>query len=122
LIKQKSIAVVALCAFFFALCVIGLGAFTRLIDAGLGCPDWPGCYGHLTVPLVDQVAAYPDMHIVAYKAWVEMIHRYFAGTLSILILIIVGMVISNCIKSWREQKVNLLFALGIVGGSVNVGV
>lgn len=56
--------------------VIVLGAYTRLKDAGLGCPDWPGCYGNLLAPTADT------------KAWTEMIHRYVAGTLGILVLII----------------------------------
>lgn len=76
-----------------ALVVIVLGAFTRLTDAGLGCPDWPGCYGHLTVPQDQQQIqaaeqAYPERPFEAYKAWNEMIHRYFAGTLGLVILAI----------------------------------
>ena len=73
--------------------VIILGAYTRLTDAGLGCPDWPGCYGNLTVPLTaDKVeaanTAYPDRPVEAHKAWNEMIHRYFAGALGLCILAI----------------------------------
>lgn len=76
---------------FLAFVVIILGAYTRLTDAGLGCPDWPGCYGHLTVPSqVEHVdaanAAYPDRPVEAFKAWNEMIHRYFAGSLGLCIL------------------------------------
>lgn len=78
---------------FLAAVVIILGAYTRLTDAGLGCPDWPGCYGHLTVPLSeDKVAqanaAYPERPVEAAKAWNEMIHRYFAGTLGLCVLAI----------------------------------
>lgn len=77
----------------FALVVIVLGAFVRLSDAGLGCPDWPGCYGLIDVPQTDQeieVAeqAYPQRPVEASKAWKEMFHRYFAGTLGILIVIL----------------------------------
>ncbi len=76
-----------------AFCVVMLGAYTRLSDAGLGCPDWPGCYGHLTVPEqrheVDAAnAAFPERAVEAPKAWKEMVHRYFAGTLGLLILAI----------------------------------
>ncbi|MCU4674429.1 COX15/CtaA family protein [Catenovulum sp. 2E275] len=75
-----------------AFVVVVLGAYTRLTDAGLGCPDWPGCYGHLTVPAEHQVEAaqakYPNQLIEPEKAWNEMIHRYFAGSLGLLILII----------------------------------
>ena len=71
--------------------VVGLGAFTRLVDAGLGCPDWPGCYGHLLWPneqheILAANQAYPDMPVIDGKAWPEMVHRYFAGALGLLIL------------------------------------
>lgn len=80
---------------FFATClayvVILLGAYTRLADAGLGCPDWPGCYGHVGVPkTAEEVAAaneaFPERPVEAAKAWKEMIHRYFASTLGLLIV------------------------------------
>ena len=82
-----------LLATLLALVVIVLGAYTRLSDAGLGCPDWPGCYGHIGVPDSDQelsVAneAFPDRPVEAAKAWKEMIHRYAAGALGLLILAI----------------------------------
>lgn len=67
--------------------VIILGAYTRLSHAGLGCPDWPGCYGFLSVPQADQVP--PELGLLEpEKAWKEMVHRYFAGALGLLILII----------------------------------
>jgi len=74
-----------------ALVVIILGAYTRLTDAGLGCPDWPGCYGYLSVPVeqeqIDQAEqAFPERPVEQHKAWNEMIHRYFAGALGLLIL------------------------------------
>lgn len=83
---------------FLAAVVIILGAYTRLTDAGLGCPDWPGCYGNLTVPLSeDKVAAanaaYPERPVEAFKAWNEMIHRYFAGTLGLCVLAIAIMAV-----------------------------
>lgn len=91
--KQKYLAMTALFAVFFAFTVIGLGAFTRLIDAGLGCPDWPGCYGHFIAPL-----NIPNPSFDVYKAWAEMIHRYFAGTLGIFILIIVGLIFTKKLR------------------------
>lgn len=76
-----------------ALVVVSLGAYTRLTHAGLGCPDWPGCYGQLKVPetsqqLAQAQQAFPEQKVVAHKAWNEMIHRYFAGSLGLLILAI----------------------------------
>jgi cytochrome c oxidase assembly protein subunit 15 len=69
-----------------ALLVVMLGAWVRLSDAGLGCPDWPGCYGRIIVP--DHADAAPDLiaqrPLEANKAWREMIHRYLAGTLGIV--------------------------------------
>lgn len=73
--------------------VIILGAYTRLTDAGLGCPDWPGCYGFLTVPhsetrVETAEMRFPERPVEHFKAWNEMIHRYAAGILGILVLVI----------------------------------
>jgi cytochrome c oxidase assembly protein subunit 15 len=62
-----------------------------LVDAGLGCPDWPGCYGHIDVPQTHEEVSvaqqtYPQRPVEAGKAWKEMVHRYLAGTLGLLIL------------------------------------
>ncbi|MFC3122583.1 COX15/CtaA family protein [Agaribacter flavus] len=83
----------ALFSIFLAFVVIVLGAYTRLTDAGLGCPDWPGCYGKLLVPqAADQIEAanhaFPERPFEAEKAWNEMIHRYFAAALGFFILLI----------------------------------
>jgi cytochrome c oxidase assembly protein subunit 15 len=81
-----------------ALCVVVLGAYVRLSDAGLGCPDWPGCYGHLTVPQASAAQqVFPDKPLEAHKAWKEMAHRYLAGALGLLILAI-------CITAWRGRR------------------
>ena len=76
-----------------ALIVVVLGAYTRLTHAGLGCPDWPGCYGMIDVPetteqIIKAQQAFPDSTIEPHKAWNEMIHRYFAGSLGLLIALI----------------------------------
>lgn len=82
----------SLFACFLALCVIILGAYTRLTDAGLGCPDWPGCYGHMLVKepqtLQGSSASSATNGFHATKAWTEMIHRYMAGLLGIVIFVL----------------------------------
>lgn len=82
---------------FLALIVIVLGAYTRLSDAGLGCPDWPGCYGQISVPEKLTTEEF-ERPLESSKAWKEMIHRYVAGTLGILILVILFMVIGKMPK------------------------
>jgi heme a synthase len=87
-IRLRRIAAVGV---VLALTVVVLGAYTRLKDAGLGCPDWPGCYGYLSVPgaaanIETAEARFPHAPFEAHKAWPEMVHRYFAGALGVLIL------------------------------------
>ena len=82
-----------LTSLLLAVVVIGLGAYTRLTHAGLGCPDWPTCYGLIDVPETSiQIAAaeqaFPERPFEPAKAWNEMIHRYFAGSLGLLIAVI----------------------------------
>jgi cytochrome c oxidase assembly protein subunit 15 len=81
----------ALFATALAVLVVVLGAYTRLTHAGLGCPDWPGCYGFLSVPMSDhkqEMAAlrFPAAPLEVHKGWAEMVHRYFAGSLGLVIL------------------------------------
>ena len=84
------------------LVVVALGAWTRLSDAGLGCPDWPGCYGHWTVPTTDAqleraAELFPEHKVQIAKAWPEMIHRHFAKLLGLTILLIAFL-------AWRGRK------------------
>lgn len=93
---------IVLLSALLAVCVVGLGAYVRLSDAGLGCPDWPGCYGYMSVPeseaaIAQAQSAYPDSPLEAHKAWKEMVHRYLAGILGLLIL-------GLCILGWRGRN------------------
>ena len=99
--------------------VVVLGAYVRLTDAGLGCPDWPGCYGHVSPRGAEDnpasQAQFPGRPLEAPKAWHEMIHRYAAGTLGCDIIVIAALAIAA-----RKPKVVgagfglLLFATVIV--------
>ena len=85
--------------------VVVLGAFTRLVHAGLGCPDWPGCYGHLTWPdsaheIALAEAKFPESPVDLEKTWPEMVHRYFAGTLGLLVLALLII----CLRASRKEK------------------
>ena len=93
---------VALFSSLLALCVITLGAYVRLSDAGLGCPDWPGCYGRIDVPSsqaeIDAAnTAYPQRPVDTAKAWKEMAHRYLAGLLGLAILVL-------ALLAWRRRR------------------
>ena len=101
-----------------ALVVIVLGAYVRLSDAGLGCPDWPGCYGHLVLPGDDATRAaaqsqFPHRELEAGKAWREMIHRYAATTLGFFIVLAALFALLN--RRSPRQPVGLPLALlGVV--------
>jgi cytochrome c oxidase assembly protein subunit 15 len=106
--KIESFNRLALASTVLTLIVVILGAFVRLNDAGLGCPDWPGCYGHLTVPQAEESVrraaerwestplARADERWLA-KAWKEMAHRYVAGILGL-------MVFALAVMAWRNRR------------------
>lgn len=81
---------------FLTLDLIMFGAFVRLTDSGLGCPDWPGCYGSVTPfgamgDIHDASTAMPFGPVTMSKAWIEMVHRYVGSILGLLIIAIVYM-------------------------------
>ena len=89
----KTVRRLVFVSIILALIVVSLGAYTRLTHAGLGCPDWPGCYGFIDVPatsaqILVAEQAFPERPVEPAKAWNEMIHRYFAGTLGLFIALI----------------------------------
>ena len=80
--------------------VVALGAWTRLADAGLGCPDWPGCYGFVTIPVSPEEidlanTKFPDTPYEVAKAIPEVVHRYFAAALGFMILCIAYIAFKN---------------------------
>lgn len=87
---------------FLSFDLVLLGAFTRLSDSGLGCPDWPGCYGHAS-PIgasahIDAAeTAVPTGAVTTSKAWIEMLHRYAATAIGALVLVLAAL-------AWRESR------------------
>jgi len=97
--RLKALTVLTL---FLTFDLVLFGAFTRLTDSGLGCPDWPGCYGSVTpwgaqLPIDAAQSAMPSGPVTHGKAWIEMIHRYGATTVGVLILTL-------CIHGWSRAK------------------
>ncbi|HEU0202415.1 MAG TPA: COX15/CtaA family protein [Burkholderiaceae bacterium] len=87
---------------FLTLDLIMFGAFTRLTDSGLGCPDWPGCYGHSNPlsagePIRAAETAMPSGPVTMTKAWIEMLHRYFAMAVGALIIVLFAL-------AWRRRR------------------
>ena len=108
----------ALAGVVLAFGVVVLGAYVRLNAAGLGCPDWPGCYGHLTAGdaarNVDAAnEAFPHRPFEYHKAIKEMVHRYFASSLGFLILVLAGLAIANR-KDPQQPLVLPIVLVGLV--------
>jgi cytochrome c oxidase assembly protein subunit 15 len=99
---QRRLAALTTVTLFLTFDLIVFGAFTRLSDSGLGCPDWPGCYGEATPfgareEIHAAQTALPSGPVTWSKAWIEMIHRYLAMTVGVLILVMAA-------TAWRERQ------------------
>ena len=99
---QERLRALTLLTLFLTFDLVLFGAFTRLTDSGLGCPDWPGCYASAS-PLGAQAeidaaqTLMPTGAVTEGKAWIEMIHRYLASSVGVLILVL-------CVLSWRQAS------------------
>jgi len=116
----KILRTLSLLAAVFAFGLVMFGAFVRLSNAGLSCPDWPTCYGQATWPQHAQAvahadAAFPDRPYEAHKAWREQVHRFLAGTLGVMVLLLA------LIASWRKRSALLAVIVGAVFAAVGVG-
>ncbi len=104
----------------FAFGLVMFGAFVRLSNAGLSCPDWPTCYGQVSWPQHAQAvahadAAFPDRPYEAGKAWREQVHRFLAGTLGVMVLALA------LLASWRRRGALLAVLVGAAFAAVGVG-
>ncbi|PCK09388.1 MAG: cytochrome B [Alteromonadaceae bacterium] len=122
---QRSLFQLTLFAFCLACAVILMGAFTRLADAGLGCPDWPTCYGHLWVPTSDADVhhanlSFADTPVERDKTWPEQLHRILASTLGLIILILFFMALYQRRKlADRHPWISISALLGLlVAGTI----
>lgn len=105
--KQQTLKKIYLASTLLALCVVFLGAYVRLSNAGLGCPDWPGCYGKATPPSAEVALLHTsDSPLDAPRAWKEMTHRYVAGSLSLLVL--AGLVVSIVFRLRGDFKRDII--------------
>ena len=104
-----------------ALCVVLLGGWTRISNAGLSCPDWPGCYGEMVIPVekseigrVQQL--YPQTPFEKEKAWLEMGHRYLAGSLGLLISLLagIGWKLKSTVQAYPFKTSLLLLGLVVI--------
>src|SRR5690554_5448339 len=104
----------SLAGVLLALVVVVLGAYTRLVDAGLGCPDWPGCYGFAIVPHTEArlsiaLERFPDAPVDLHKGWAEMVHRYVAG----LLLMLIATLLMVALRRARQAPMPVGLASGL---------
>jgi cytochrome c oxidase assembly protein subunit 15 len=109
----KTLSIVAVAWTF---CLVVLGVYVRLSDAGLGCPDWPGCYGHPTpiqahVEISAELAKNPTGPVSVEKAWKEIVHRMFAGGLVVLVAVLAVLAIKQRDQLRRSPVLSIAIVL-----------
>jgi cytochrome c oxidase assembly protein subunit 15 len=102
----KRLRALTVLTLFLTFDLVLFGAFTRLTDSGLGCPDWPGCYGEASpsgahAQISEAQAAMPTGPVTHSKAWVEMVHRYLATGVGVLILTLAA---ATWWRRWRAAR------------------
>lgn len=116
---RKIVPYLAILAAVFAFGLVMFGAFVRLSNAGLSCPDWPTCYGKATWPHHEQAvaaanAAFPDRPYEANKAWREQVHRMLAGTLGVLVVVLA------LLAARRDRVVMLAIILSALFAAIGI--
>lgn len=116
----KILRVLAGAAAVFAFCVVMFGAFVRLSNAGLSCPDWPTCYGEVTWPghasdIAQANQDFPDRPYESHKAWREQVHRFLAGSLGFMVLALA------LIAAWRRPAARWALLASALFAAVGVG-
>lgn len=107
-------------------CVILLGAYTRLTDAGLSCPDWPHCYGYVGAPHTQEQIQhaqqlFPETPVHTTKAWTEMIHRYVAGTAGLLVFFLALMFSTQYPYRSKTSRTISAILVALLGSQVMLG-
>lgn len=125
---KKTSFYLAAAATFLAVCVVMLGAYTRLVHAGLGCPDWPTCYGHVWVPNTESEIAianqkFAQTPVEVHKTWPEQTHRMFASSLGLLTLVLFILAVKKRDKNhpWISITVLLIILIGAVIARIIIG-
>lgn len=123
--RAQQVAALAALALFLCFDLVVFGAFTRLSDSGLGCPDWPGCYASASPvaaarPIAEAHALAPDGPVSERKAWIEMIHRYFAMALGVLVIVLLALAArarAQAPRAWRWALLTLVWIVvqGVFG-------
>ena len=114
----------AMLTLFLCFDLVLLGAFTRLSDSGLGCPDWPGCYGHASpigaqAPIATAQAAVPTGAVTHGKAWIEMAHRYSATAIGVLVLVLAALAIVESRRRRASVVAGVAAAASAVGSAAS---
>lgn len=119
--SRKRLLLLSQITLFLTFDLLIFGAFTRLTDSGLGCPDWPGCYGHgspsgASAMIEGAQALMPTGPVTHIKAWIEMIHRYLATGVGVLILTISAFTVSQKYpKTLKLESLVILFWVSVQG-------
>jgi cytochrome c oxidase assembly protein subunit 15 len=124
--KSKPLYWLVVMAVPFVFVVIALGAFTRLANAGLGCPDWPTCYGHVLWPdsaheIYDANQTYNETPVETDKTWPEQVHRIFASSLGLISLLVFFLSMKLTEDKWLKRQLLAVIVVLVAALAVKIG-